>query len=383
MSGLAVILLSVMVSVFCYVLAPDNTPDANDQHLEIAAKKPGFTVNMLVVKGNNHQVRPGFFARFFSGEEDGGLRIPFTNYRFENDRIIIREFSEPIDSVEFYRDFEIAAVAFPLAHGRPIVREGNDLRFTTADGKEKSMSILSVQKKICDENMITRKFLLGTDCFGRDMLSRMLIGTRISLSVGFISVFISLIIGLSLGSIAGYYRGRTDSIIQWVINVVWSIPTLLLVIAITLAIGSGFWQVFIAVGLTMWVEVARIVRGQVLSLRGKEFVEAARVLGFRTSRIIFRHIIPNVMSPVVVISAANFASAILMEASLSFLGIGVRPPTPSWGSMIKDHYGYIIVDKAYLAIIPGLAIMLLVMAFTLLGNGLRDALDVKTKPQAL
>jgi len=150
-----------------------------------------------------------------------------------------------------------------------------------------------------------------------------------------------------------------------------------MVIAITLALGKGFWQVFVAVGLTMWVEVARIVRGQVLVIRELEYVEAGRVLAYKSVRIIFKHILPNVIGPIIVISAANFAAAILIEAGLSFLGIGAQPPTPSWGSMIKDHYAYIIMDKAYLAIIPGLAIMSLVLAFMLLGNGLRDAFDVK------
>jgi peptide/nickel transport system permease protein len=198
------------------------------------------------------------------------------------------------------------------------------------------------------------------------------------LSVGFISVFISLLVGILLGSLAGFFRGWIDNLIVWFINVVWSIPTLLLVIAITFALGKGFWQVFVAIGLTMWVEVARVVRGQILSIREKEFVEAGRAMGFKNSRIIFKHILPNVMSAVIVISAANFASAILIEAGLSFLGIGVQPPMPSWGIMIKEHYTYIILDSAFLAIMPGLAIMIMVLAFMLIGQGLRDALDVKT-----
>jgi peptide/nickel transport system permease protein len=224
----------------------------------------------------------------------------------------------------------------------------------------------------------TKTFYLGTDGFGRDMLSRLMAGTIISLSVGFISVLISLLIGISLGAIAGFYGKWIDNLIMWFINVIWSIPTLLMVIAITLVMGKGFVQVFIAVGLTMWVEVARVVRGQVMGMKERDFVEAGRALGFSDSRLIFKHILPNIMAPVIVISAANFASAILIEAGLSFLGIGTQIPMASWGMMIKNHYPYITTDLAYLAILPGLCIITLVMAFMLLGNGLRDAMDVKS-----
>ena len=178
-------------------------------------------------------------------------------------------------------------------------------------------------------------------------------------------------------AISGFFRGWIDDLILWIIQVVWSIPTLLLVIAITFALGKGFWQIFIAVGLSMWPEIARIVRGQILSVREMEFVEASKALGFGNFRIITKHILPNTMGPVIVVCAANFASAILIEAGLSFLGIGAQPPMPTWGGMIKDHYGYIIVDAAYLAILPGMAIMLMVLAFVLVGNGIRDALDAK------
>ncbi|MCK9320600.1 MAG: ABC transporter permease, partial [Bacteroidales bacterium] len=204
------------------------------------------------------------------------------------------------------------------------------------------------------------------------------IGSRVSLSVGIISIIISLLIGVTLGAIAAYYGKWIDNLIMWLINVVWSIPTILLVIAITFALGKGFWQVFVAVGLTMWVDVARVVRGQILSLKEKEFVEAGRALGFKDSRIIIKHILPNVVGATTVITASNFATAILQEAGLSFLGIGVQPPMPSWGTMIKENYGYIILDAPYMAIIPGVAIMILVLAFILLGSGLREAMDVKT-----
>ena len=225
--------------------------------------------------------------------------------------------------------------------------------------------------------VVSLRFRLGTDKYGRDILSRIIIGTRVSLGVGLITVIISLSIGLILGSLAGFYRGRTDDIIMWFINVIWSIPTLLLVFAITLALGKGFWQVFIAIGLTMWVNVARLVRGQVLAVRELEYIEATRALGYSGIRTIVKHIWPNIMGPVLVIAASNFASAIVIEAGLSFLGIGVQPPQPSWGLMIKENYNFIITQNPMLALAPGFAIMLLVLAFNLLGNGLRDALHVR------
>lgn len=225
--------------------------------------------------------------------------------------------------------------------------------------------------------VVNKNFWLGTDKFGRDILSRLIVGVRVSLAVGLIAVVISLSIGIVLGLFAGYFGGRTDDVVMWFINVVWSIPTLLLVFAITLALGKGFWQVFIAVGLTLWVNTARIIRTQVLSIRELQYIEAAKALGASHFRIIFRHILPNALGPVMVMAASNFASAIVIEAGLSFLGVGVQPPQPSWGLMIKENYNFIITNNPLLAISPGICIMLLVLAFNLLGNGLRDALDVR------
>jgi peptide/nickel transport system permease protein len=192
-----------------------------------------------------------------------------------------------------------------------------------------------------------------------------------------ITVIISLSVGVLLGALAGYYGGKVDEIIMWFINIIWSIPTLLLVFAITFMLGKGFWQIFSAIGLIMWVNVARIIRGQVLSVRELEYVEAARALGYSNFRIIRRHILPNVMGPVLVVAASNFASAIVIEAGLSFLGVGVQPPQPSWGLMIKENYNFIITHNPMPALAPGIAIMILVLAFNLLGNGLRDALNVR------
>lgn len=228
-----------------------------------------------------------------------------------------------------------------------------------------------------EDEVQQRTFWLGTDRYGRDVLSRLIIGARISLSVGFVAVFISLLIGVPLGAIAGFYGGRVDSSIQWLLQVVWSIPTLLLVIALTLALGKGHWQVFIAIGLTMWVEVARVLRGEVKSQSKREYVDAAVVQGFSSLYILRKHVLPNSWAPLIVVSAANFAAAILMESGLSFLGLGAQPPVPSWGGMIRDHYSFILMGKPWLSLAPGILILLTVLSFMMIGNRLRDLLDVR------
>ena len=380
LGGMIIILLALLVSLFAYLLIPDDSPNANQQHIELAAKKPGFRVQMLEVRKNEMLNPRKLLVRIASGQMAASFFVPFNRVDIVDDTIRLVAYNEFPDEAQVYRYFHIVDVLFALdPASKNISREGGIISFHDIQGNFHREDLADLQEQLTNSSIHTKKFLLGTDRFGRDFYSRLMLGTRISLAVGFISVSISLIIGILLGGIAGYFRGKVDDIIMWFINVVWSIPTLLLVIAITLALGRGFWQVFVAVGLSMWVEVARVTRGQVLGIREKEYVDAARALGFSSFRILFRHILPNVMTPVIIISAANFASAILMEAGLSFLGIGVQPPVPSWGTMIKDHYGYIIVNKAYLAFLPGLAIMFMVLAFTMVGNGLRDALDVRRK----
>ena len=334
---LAYIAICGLMAVFCYVLAPDNSSNANQMHLEIHSKPPGFSVLMLKIPADS-EISNRFFTTFLYGKTETSSEIPIQSFDIKNNQLEAVQYSDGIIKT------------YPLA---------------TFSNQPRSF----INKKT---------FWLGTDKYGRDVLSRVLIGARISFFIGFIAVFISLVIGIPIGAFAGYFGGKIDAFIMWIINITWSIPTLLLVIAITLALGKGFWQVFIAVGLTMWVEVARVVRGQVITTKEQQYIEAARALGFSDFRIIFKHILPNILAPIIVISAANFAAAILIESGLSFLGIGAQPPTPSWGAMIKNHYNYIVLGKPYLAVIPGLAIMSLVMAFMLLGNTLRDVMDVKS-----
>jgi ABC-type dipeptide/oligopeptide/nickel transport system permease subunit len=337
--SVAYILLVAFLSIFAYFFIPDKSSNANQMHLSIHSESPGFEVDLLLID-NSTNYKQNLFEKLFFGDKNPPVEIPLQNYLF-------------IDDVFYYNEYGSFSDNFNNS-----IQVDNSLEFE-------------------NKNIINRVFWLGTDKFGRDVLSRLVVGARISFFIGFVSVLISLVIGLLLGGLSGYYSGNIDRIIMWIINVTWSIPTLLLVIAITLALGKGLWQVFIAVGLTMWVDVARVVRGQVMIIKERQYITAARVLGFSDFRILTRHILPNIISPLIIISAANFAASILIESGLSFLGLGAQPPMASWGSIIKDHYNYIILGKPMLALIPGICIMSLVMAFMLLGNKLRDTLDVK------
>lgn len=330
------IFVLVLVALLGYLIIPDKTPYANEQHLEIAVKKPGFKVKMLKIY-DSEEVKQNVFHTMLFGKKSSSINIPI--HKYEQTKQGLR--------------YELFTGDTPNAG-----------EIKTLDGKTKY-------------EIVEKTYPLGTDRYGRCLLSQLVIGSRVSLSVGFIAVFIAIVIGITLGALAGYYGGKLDAFIMWLINVVWSIPTILLVIAITFALGKGFWQIFVAVGLTMWVDIARMVRGQVMTLKEKEFVLSTKVLGFSDFRIIFKHILPNVVSALTVVITSNFATAILQESGLSFLGIGVQPPMPSWGSMIKENYGYIILDASYMAIIPGLAISLTVLSFFMLGNAIRQAMEVK------
>ncbi len=353
-AGLVFIAITILGALLGYLIMPDSTPQANNMVIQLSIKKPGFSINILQLRKPEKVDTVNIFTKMLFGQPSFYRDIPITGYRLAKDSIYVDEY--------------IGAEDKPEKKAYAITQPPNPL-------KRELPSALQYKQALITH----RTFWLGTDIYGRDLLSRLILGSRISLAVGLMSVIISMLLGVSIGAIAGYFGGWADAALSWLMNILWSLPALLLVIAISFALGKGLWQIFIAVGMSMWVEVARLVRGQVLSLKQAEYIEAARSLGFNNTRIITRHILPNIIGPILVLASSNFASAILLESGLSFLGFGAQPPMPTWGSMIKEHYGYIVMDSAYLAVIPGLAIMLLVYAFNLVTIGLRDAFDIKSE----
>ncbi len=219
---------------------------------------------------------------------------------------------------------------------------------------------------------------LGTDDLGRDVLTRILYGARISLLVGFVAVGIATLIGIVVGALAGFYGKWVDAVIMRFVDIMLCFPTFFLILAVIAFLEPSIWNIMIIIGLTGWMGVARLVRAEFLSLRERDFVQAAKALGAKDSRVIFRHILPNALSPVLVSATLGVAGAILTESALSFLGIGVQPPTPSWGNMLivgKQTLG----TAWWLSAFPGLAILITVLGYNLLGEGIRDALDPRLK----
>lgn len=222
------------------------------------------------------------------------------------------------------------------------------------------------------------RHLMGTDELGRDLFSRVLYGCQITITVGVVAVLIAMVAGVALGLAAGYFRGKVDAVITAVLDAIWAFPTLILALAVTAILGPGLRNVLIAIGIVYTPGFARVVRSMVLSVREMEYVQGARAIGLSNFKILYRYILPNISSVIIVQASLNAAQAIIAEASLSFLGLGVQAPAASWGSLLKTGYQY-IYNAPWLSIFPGLCIFLTVLALNFLGDGLRDALDVKIK----
>ncbi len=378
--GLGFIIFSLIIALLGYAIMPDHTPDANDGAVQIQKQPPGFQGTFLKIRKNREIEKHNFIKKAIYGQESEYMIVPIIDYQIEHLFVRARIFGK----TNYYKEYNILDAVKAIRVGSIQVEDslGGNISYTYKDinAVEHEIKLADLISEFEANNIETRTYWLGTDRMGRDMLSRLLFGTRISLSIGFLAVVISMILGMSLGSIAGFFGGKIDMLVMWFMSVTWSIPGIILVIAISMALQSrGVWVAFVAVGLTMWVEVARVMRGQIMSIKEKLFVEAARAFGIQNFRIVFKHILPNISGPLIVIATANFAAAILLEAGLSFLGLGVQPPTPSWGVMIYEGFQAIgTKNSLHLILFPGLAICILVLSFNLLGNGLRDAYDPKT-----
>ncbi|QIX62929.1 ABC transporter permease [Hymenobacter lutimineralis] len=359
MAGLLFIGLCTLVAVLGYWILPDNSPSANNSVVQLQKEAPGFQATLLrlpVADSSRAASSDNLFRIWWQGQAPRFQEVPIGSYRFQGDSLLTMPYQNHSALADQAQRYSLAAM---VGQAGPAAE---------------------LRRRVEQEHIIRRTYWLGTDKAGRDELSRLLLGTRVSLGIGLVAVLISLALGMLIGAVAGYVGGWVDSVLLGLMTVVWSIPGIMLVIAISLALDSkGVWTSFVAVGLTMWVDVARVVRGQMLSLREKTFVEAGRVLGLPQSRLIAHHLLPNMTGPLIVIATSNFASAILLEAGLSFLGLGVQPPAPSWGLMVNEGFQLLGTSAGlWLTLLPGLAISLLVLSFNLLGNGLRDAYDPKT-----
>ncbi|MCA8830885.1 ABC transporter permease [Hymenobacter pini] len=357
MLGLGFIVVCTLVALLGYWVLPDNSPNANNGLVQLQKEAPGFSATILRLPAADtaHQ-STSWLGTWWQGRPARFQEVPIASYRIQGDSLYTQPYQNHSALADKPQAYPLAAV---VGHAGPAAE---------------------LAQEVAEEHIEHRTYWLGTDKAGRDELSRLLLGTRVSLGIGLVAVLISVVLGMLIGAVAGYVGGWVDSVLLGLMTVVWSIPGIMLVIAISLALDSkGVWTSFVAVGLTMWVDVARVVRGQMLSLREKTFVEAGRVLGLPQHRLIWRHLLPNMTGPLIVLATSNFASAILLEAGLSFLGLGVQPPAPSWGLMVNEGFQLLGTEAGlWLTLLPGLAISLLVLSFNLLGNGLRDAYDPKT-----
>ena len=390
--GIAVIIIAHLIVGMGHSILPDRSPNANNGSLSIQKQTPGFQVTGIQERRNTPVEELPWWKMLIFGQPPlysfiplksdpvvKGETVYFTKYKTKSQDsiplirltrpLMTRGGNEPVP--EHLRD------RWPEEEKRVAYLKDGVYHYINVYEELKSIGYESLRQEFEDRYVEERTYYLGTDKMGRDLLSRLLLGTHISLAIGFVSALISLVLGLSLGAASGFFGGAVDSFILWFMTVVWSVPTIMLVIVITIALDDkSAWVVFVAVGITMWVDIARVVRGQIISIKEKLYIESARAFGLSDRRVILHHILPNLFGSIIVISTSNFATAILIEAGLSFMGLGVQPPQPSWGSMILEGYKALGTrDSWHLVFFPCLAISLMVLAFNLFGNGLRDAYD--------
>lgn len=370
--GLALIVFLSFISFSGAYLRPDKTPLANHQFLTLTRLKPLTSVDFLKVKKNSAANPSSWYKQFFLGGSEPEFDfVPYDEIEFQDHRAKIKLRST--QGIEEYRFYSFIDILYPVSSSmiaNCISSHRDRFEFLDSYGNPVKIDTKEAIQQIRSHHLTSKIFLLGTDQSGRDLLSRLMAGSIATISIAFLSVSIAFIFGVGVGLIAGYYGGVVDRFLSWVINVFWSVPPVLMVIAITMLIGQGAFGTLAGIGLIIWVEMAQVVRGEVISIRNRDFVKAAHLMGLNDGKIILQHILPNLRNSIIVLSIGNFSEAVLLESGMSFLGVGIQPPIPSWGNMLRESYGYIITDSAYMAIFPGLAIVVLVLSFGALGKGL-------------
>lgn len=372
--GISYIALVFLMSSLGSFVRPDPTKNADLQHITISRAAPLSTFDFIKVRRNVITEDVGWTQRLFNGGlPDQYHWIPFDEFNISGDSIEIEVATTGnLTNRERYATLD---VLYSLKKSEMAWEPGQ--QFKTV--KTLDQQVVEVERKqlaatVREQAIAQKTFLLGTDQYGRDLLSRWIAGGIPSIIIGLFSVFLALLIGTTIGLVAGYFGTWVDTFLSWVINVFLSVPAILFVIAITLMLGAGLVAVMIGISSILWVEMAQIIRGEVRSISEKEYIKAARLMGQSHFGIIVYQILPNLWSLLVVLCVSNFAEAVLLESGLSFLGIGIQPPIPSWGNMIRESYGYIITDGAYLALVPGIGVVALVLSFYAIGTNVKTLL---------
>ncbi|MDP4843395.1 MAG: ABC transporter permease [Salibacteraceae bacterium] len=377
--ALGVLFVTLAVALLGALIRPDKTQDANDQLISIAKLPPLADVKMLKVRKNKLFEHQFWYELLLNGgRESEFMLVPIKGMEVQEHRVKVEVFNT--SGIEEYRYYLFQDVLFALSDSALIELGRNRITdgvLTDLTGQQIEFNREAMIAEIESEHVVRKRFLLGSDPYGRDMLSRLMAGSYVTLMVGVSSVLMALIIGVLIGICAGYFGGILDRVLLWLMNVFWSVPAILLVISVTLVLGQGVMALVLGIGLILWVEMAQVIRGEVKSLSQKEYVKAARLMGLSNFRILYFHILPNLSGPILVLAVSNFAQAILLEAGLNFLGVGIRLPKPSWGGMVRELYGFLITDGAYLAIVPSLAIVILVLSVVVLGASFQDRFKLK------
>ncbi|MEX2598002.1 MAG: ABC transporter permease [Salibacteraceae bacterium] len=371
--GFAILLVVVIVAFLGSLIRPDASVHASQQNMSLTKLKPLTTVDLVRLKVNRKSIQQPWHTRLFlGGVQPEFINVPFdTFYVKANELTIVKNANK--------RHYHLADVFYAIDQLTLTALRKEDVgnyAFYNMENQLIETSADQLESRLMAETVYQKTYFLGTDALGRDMLSRLMAGSALSLSIGFFSVLIAIVIGISIGVISGYFGGYIDLLLSWVINLFWSVPAILFVIMLTISLGTGWGALIIGIGMVLWVEMAQVIRQSVRSMREKEYIKASRLLGLSHTTILMKHILPNLSAPIFVLAASTFADAIVLEAGLSFLGIGIEPPQPSWGNMIRESYGYIISEgSTHLAIIPSLALMIMVLAFVFLSQGLKDAMS--------